>query len=128
VRVPVLSKKLKAKQHQHPLITVVTALAGWALVGRQRGKKNGKPNESMQQALMTGGAFAARFALSHLMQNRKGRRGGVASALTDVAQVAGITDAGPRRGRRRRVRKARKAAARASRRQARRFRLLRRRR
>jgi hypothetical protein len=86
MKVPVLSKKLNAAKHKHPLITVVTALLGWGAIGKSRGKKSGKPDQAMQQALMTGGAFVVRFLLSHVMHKRKGSK--VAKKAASMALAA----------------------------------------
>ncbi len=80
-----VSKKLKAAQHRHPVLTVIGGLAGWAALGRQRGKKTGNQQQAMEQALMTGGAFAARFIVSHLMHRRKARK---AAARAELAAPA----------------------------------------
>lgn len=74
VRLPVVSRKIRAVEHRHPVLTVLLGLALWAYIGRQRGRKTGDPQLAMQQAMMTGGAFTARFLVAHAFHRRRLRR------------------------------------------------------
>lgn len=74
VRLPVVSRKIRALEHRHPVLTVLVGLAVWAYVGRQRGKRTGNEREAMERAMMTGGLFTARFLVAHAFHRRRLRR------------------------------------------------------